>query len=1242
MYGKIVGLPENTVKGIFNVAKNFPELAENITQHAEAYDDIEDLFEDGYDFGDVVRTAGNYIGTTSLVAGGTVGDVGLHFAGGIADVGESLGLDLMQIESNIWDLKGDHAKAQAVREKMKVPDYIVTGKLKDAEDVLDKYSVAGSTLDRTAELGGYMASIWAGSTIGGVFGKTGASIGQGAVVIPNTAGKTFSEVYREHGTEVPQWAVLFKGIGSGVIEDRVERLGGFFGSTGATNKLTAGLMSRAKTGLGKALVMAGMNANDEGLEEVTGNILNYFLDNTIDYTSKLTGDNLQFAKKLDLEQMAEDYSFAFMSTLLMGGASDLGNITALGLSQDMNFKDAVNEYGKMKEQGLLQEIVESETTRAEKRLTKRKDKLEKMLKNGILPEYREVVQTQLDEVNEQLSQIKGEETTESNEPESENAFKKVFNKIKQGLPTRQAVQENLTEPKQMIPVANQQQEMYNNTESEVNANVENQRKHDRGRITQLFELLEGREGTNAKNNNGVLENKTTNAEVKQELINYANKYNKQTLNNQEQYYSNLIKNLGGNVVFYEFGKKNGFPGMSDTNTIYIDSKSGENIKNVFHHELVHFLRQNNNEIYVNEIKPIADEIANDGTFTGILGKYAESVGLDKVQSMTAELMAEEVIANISASLYGNLGDFYDASVPTVLKIKNALDKVISENSKMGSFSLPKNQISGQMQIGQQTQEIKVPQAQILEQEPMNEANMDNLLQEVDRQVAPVQQQPEVQQKVEQQKELPKKKKGYDSVLEEDTKTKIVSMDNKKKKKAQDKMSVKKLKEQIYTQFVNHNHLIDKLAEQTGNKNIKYWGDRYLSSISAGNYEIGVAQTNSLGERIGDSLDGIYDKAKKSKIPQEALDEFSALKAHTDRVDRGVGVFEGLTKLDAEIKINELIERYPEIEKYFKLLRKFDDNQLNLLIEQGFITQEQADKYRKLNPNHTPIMREFDFEETEDVKKRNKKNANKEVDDTTAEPDNPLKKAKGSSKNILAPKESMARRTLAIRNAIIQNNLMKEIAKTLDADLQGEVEIQSPDNIFDKDNSFLQRFKGEDGGTQHQGVYYENGKAHTFNISKEMYEALKKADTNTLLDKVGKVTKIQPLTKVFRDLHTTYDLTFGLITNPLKDFQDVILYSKDLSKFLKYLPKAFNEIKNDGEVLNQYLANGGLMNSYYDFEKGVLPTSKNKGIVKKVAGFVPNKMAELSESIELLPRLAEYMATLENAETRTRAEITEKL
>ena len=66
MYGKIVGLPENTVKGIFNVAKNFPELAENITQHAEAYDDIEDLFEDGYDFGDVVRTAGNYIGTTLL------------------------------------------------------------------------------------------------------------------------------------------------------------------------------------------------------------------------------------------------------------------------------------------------------------------------------------------------------------------------------------------------------------------------------------------------------------------------------------------------------------------------------------------------------------------------------------------------------------------------------------------------------------------------------------------------------------------------------------------------------------------------------------------------------------------------------------------------------------------------------------------------------------------------------------------------------------------------------------------------------------------------------------------------------------------------------------------------------------------------------------------------------------------------------------------------------------------------
>lgn len=238
----------------------------------------------------------------------------------------------------------------------------------------------------------------------------------------------------------------------------------------------------------------------------------------------------------------------------------------------------------------------------------------------------------------------------------------------------------------------------NNNESEVEANVENQRRYDRGRITQLFKLLEGGQGTNEQNNNGLFKSQeatrgagTTEAEVKLELMKYADTYAKKRLTKQEQQYKKIINNLGGDIIFYKLGENNLFPGLSDTSKIYIDANDSQDLTNIFHHEIVHFLRQNNNEIYMNEIMPIANEIAEDETFLGILSKYADAVGLDKVKSMTADQMAEEVIANISSSIYGDYNNFYDASPKIVQTIKNALDKVLDKNSQEGSsFNLQKN------------------------------------------------------------------------------------------------------------------------------------------------------------------------------------------------------------------------------------------------------------------------------------------------------------------------------------------------------------------------------------------------------------------------------------------------------------------------------------------------------------------------------------------------------------------------
>ena len=232
-------------------------------------------------------------------------------------------------------------------------------------------------------------------------------------------------------------------------------------------------------------------------------------------------------------------------------------------------------------------------------------------------------------------------------------------------------------------LANNGQTVYNNTESEGGINGQNQftnkqeiskqyeqsnrqnriiQQNDKRRVQELFEKYQRGEIDGASNSKELLRNQETRGiteqEVKKTLIDYANKYSKTELNENEIKLKNIINNLGGNVVFYEYGNNNIFEGLADKSTFYIDTLSESKTNNIFYHELTHFLRQNNNEIYMKEIQPIVEKIASDFNYQEAIFNYANSSGeYFDVRRLDGSLqieLAEEVVADQIASMYGDL------------------------------------------------------------------------------------------------------------------------------------------------------------------------------------------------------------------------------------------------------------------------------------------------------------------------------------------------------------------------------------------------------------------------------------------------------------------------------------------------------------------------------------------------------------------------------------------------------------
>lgn len=431
------------------------------------------------------------------------------------------------------------------------------------------------------------------------------------------------------------------------------------------------------------------------------------------------------------------------------------------------------------------------------------------------------------------------------------------------------------------------------------------------------------------------------------------------------------------------------------------------------------------------------------------------------------------------------------------------------------------------------------------------------------------------------------------------------------KRTKDNATLKEIKDTLAQIIVNKGHYIDKLAKETGNEKLTWLYDRTMNTFNEAQISIGERQINSNGQEVGKSLLEIFKPSQELKLEKE-FEDYLLNKHNISRKAFEKGIFGDEISANESKKIVQKYEKqYPQFKLWSEEVSKYNDNNLRDLVDNGLVSESIYKNLKSMYGDYVPTYR--DITQTMAEYEQNKIGSN------------PLKHATQNDLNILSVKENMAEQTLAIKKAIRMNNIGVELYKTLGKDSKIYDGIPIDANTIALIGGDVIQNAGKGNNTF---AIFQNGEITYFKISDEIFSAFNKDNLQNKINhnKVARtiLLPVEKLSKAQRNLLTTYSIGFAF-NNPIKDFQDSLFNTKyDTGSFFKNYSKALYNIAKNGDWYKSYKNNGGTANTYFDYEKGILPTS-TKNPVKKIA----DKIKYLNEILEQAPRLAEYISTIEH-------------
>jgi hypothetical protein len=344
-----------------------------------------------------------------------------------------------------------------------------------------------------------------------------------------------------------------------------------------------------------------------------------------------------------------------------------------------------------------------------------------------------------------------------------------------------------------------------------------------------------------------------------------------------------------------------------------------------------------------------------------------------------------------------------------------------------------------------------------------------------------------------------------------------------------KGGTKKVLDDLYTQWVDRYHPINKAGAKvktylkTKNAQLRpeYDPEYLLRRLTGAG---GVADY-----RFKTELNPILKQMEGSGIEKLDMDTYLAHNRMLGFDEAGREIY-GVDPVKSKAVVEALEQKYPEIKNVAQQFYGYQDKGLQELIDAGFISSKDADVMRGQNPNYAPLYRVMD-----------------ELDDylglptrKTMQGTSPIKKIKGSERQILSPVESLIGNTFSQRAAIEKNRVAKSIAQL------NEV---MPDLGFEKVKA-----SGDDTIT-----VWNNGAKEYWRVGKDIADTAKGVNeevTNTLLKIV------QAPAQLLRQGATGRNPEF-MIPNIIRDQIDAGITSKyGYIPFVDFVSGLRSMVKND--------------------------------------------------------------------------------
>ena len=423
----------------------------------------------------------------------------------------------------------------------------------------------------------------------------------------------------------------------------------------------------------------------------------------------------------------------------------------------------------------------------------------------------------------------------------------------------------------------------------------------------------------------------------------------------------------------------------------------------------------------------------------------------------------------------------------------------------------------------------------------------------------------------------------------------------------DKMNVLHKAEEL---FVDKGAVFEKLAKKAKNRELE-------AKYNAMHYSNGNAQT-FIGE--GDPNANVASLVDVSKQVGNRDHDFFTYMYHLHNMDRmtldrrGFGenkaVYGENVSAEMSSAIAQQIERQnPDFRDLAVKVYGINQYLRQMMVNGGLISQETADLWAKMYPHYVPIGR-ADYEALA---------VTVPLDSYKTGVNAPVKRAVGGNSDISPMFDTMAKRIMQTFKAIDRNDFGVELMNTLHSAFeQSAANIDEVIDGIDVNDELLQDGKN---GRAPTFTVFQNGERVKFAITKEMYDAMKPTS--------DELAYTSPLANGFgnfrRGLITEYNPSF-LLTNAIKDAQDVLFNSQHAVETYKAFPRAAEEIRKNGAYYQEYMRNGGGENTYFDRVDNKFV--KDKSTIRKVVGFPIDMISAANNFIERIPRLAEYIASRE--------------